>query len=87
MRADVLALPLRKQTVEKFSVRAKDEVQFVHLLKSSPNCTTYVKYGSGICQTRFHKKVTAINISDAIICDHLKTFKEYIEANSNKHAL
>ena len=84
---DVLALPSPKQTVEKFSVRAKDEVQFVHLFKSSANCTTYVKCCSGICQTRFNKKVRAIHISDANICDRLKNFKDYIDANSNKHPL
>ena len=87
MSVDVLALPSSKQTVEKFSVRAKDEVQFAHLCKSSANCTTYVKCCSGICQTRFNKKVRAIHISDATICDHLKKFKEYIDANSNKHPL
>ena len=53
---DVLALPSPKQTVEKFSVRVKDEVQFVHLFKSSANRTTYVKCCSGICQTRFKGK-------------------------------
>ena len=84
---DVLALPSPKQTVEKFSVRAKDEVQFVHLFKSSANCTTYVKCCSGICQTRFNKKVRVIHISDATICDNLKKFKEYIDATSNKHPL
>ena len=84
---DVLALPSPKQTVEKFSVWAKDEVQFVHLFKSSANCTTYVKYCSGICQTRFNKKVRPIHISDPTISDHLKKFKEYIDANSNKYPL
>ena len=84
---DVLALPSPNQTVEKFSVGAKDEVQFVHLFKSGGNCTTYVKCCSGICQTQFNKKVRAINISDTTIYDHLKKFKEYIDANSNKHHL
>ena len=83
---DVLALPLPKQTLEKFSVRVKDEVQFVHLFKSSANCTTYVKCCSGICQTQFNKKVRAIHILDATICNHLKKFKEY-DANSNKYLL
>ena len=84
---DVLALPSPKQTEEKFSVRVKDEVQFVHLFKSSANRTTYVKCCSGICQTRFNKKVRVIHISDATICDHLKKFKEYIDGSSNKHPL
>ena len=83
----MLTLTLPKQTVEKFSVRVKDEVQFVHLFKSSANCTTYVKYCSGIWQTWFNKKVRAIHISDAAICDHLKKFKEYIDGNSYKHPL
>ena len=84
---DALALPSPKQTVKKFSVRAKDEVQFAHLFKSSANCTTCVKCCSGICKTRFNKKVRATHISDATICDQLKKFKEYIDANSNKHLL
>ena len=84
---DVLELPLPKQTVETFSVRVKDEVQFVHLIKSSANCKTYVKYCSGICQTWFNKKVRAIHISDVTICDHLKKFKECIDGNFNKHSL
>ena len=87
MSVDVLALTSPKQTVEMFSFRAKDEVQFVHLFKSSANCATYVKCCSGICQTRFNKKVRTIHISNATIRDHLKKFKEYIEANSNKHPL
>ena len=44
---NVLALPLPR----KFSIRAKNEVQFVQLFKSSANCRTYMKYCSGICQT------------------------------------
>ena len=87
MSVDVIALPSPKQTVEKFSIRAKDEVQLVHLFKSSANCTTYVKCWSGISQTQFNKKVRAIHISDATACNHLNKFKEYINANSNKHPL
>ena len=37
---DVLALPSPKQTVEQFSVRTKEQVRFVHLLKLSANCRT-----------------------------------------------
>ena len=60
---------------------------FVHLIKSSANCKTYVKYCSGICQTCFNKKVRAIHISDVTICDHLKKFEECIDGNFNKHSL
>ena len=84
---DVLPLPPPKQTLWKFSVRVKDEVQFVHLFKSSAKCTTFVKCCSGICRTRFNKKIKAFHISDATICEHLKKFKEYIDAYSNKHPL
>ena len=84
--ANVLALPSPKQTMEKFSFRVKDEVQFVHLFKSSANHMTYVKCCSGISQTWFNKKVRVIHISDATMCDHLKRFKEYY-GSSYKHLL
>ena len=79
---DVIALHSPKQTAEQFSVRTKEEVQFVHLFKSGANCTAYIKCCSSICQTRFNKKVRAIHILDATVWDDLKKFIEYIDANS-----
>ena len=76
MSVNVLALHSLKQTVEKFSVRANNEVRFLHLFKSNANCATYVKCCSGTCQTRFNKKVRAIHIPDAAACDQLKKLKE-----------
>ena len=81
---DVTALPSPKQTVEQFSVRAKEEVQFFHLFKSSANCTKYMKCCSGIYQTQFNKKVRAIHISDATVWDDLKNVIEYIDADFHK---
>ena len=46
--------------------------------------STSVKCCSGICQTRFNKKVRAAHISDDTICDHLKKFKEYIIGIKNQ---
>ena len=73
--------------VEKFSVVADGNHQFVHVFKANQNNRVYVKCCSGICSRSYSKLMILHTMEEVDLCPHLTLFKSYMDTNWQKHRL